>query len=258
MPVDSFPREYKRIAKVSTANKSVNVFLIHPAHCGCYSYSEFCIFFENKANVYVIDHRNLFAKQATITNINQLAHYYFTYIKKFQPEGPYILAGWSLGGSIAYSIAQLLKKNNFLKLYLIDPILYLADFRVEALKIFNSLTYDTWNNSYQFKLLSEKQQQHLLKICYIDNELSINYDPTYYDGEVILFKSNVSNFSFGNRQKRRLYNCSSRKSTHGGWGPYIKELTVETISSSHANMIHGKAAKIISSYILNDLKIGEG
>lgn len=254
MSIDSFPRQYKRIVKVSAANTRVNLFLIHPGHSGCYSYTEFCSFFENKANIYVIDHRNLFAKQPAITNINQLAHCYLTYIKAIQPVGPYVLAGWSLGGLFAYSIAQLLKNNNVMKLYLFDSILYLADYRVEALKIFDLLTYDSWNKQYQFQLLSKQQQQHLLNICYIDNKLNINYEPMYYDGEVILFKSNAAEFVADNPQKEYLNNCSKRKLSHGGWGPYTKRLIIETISSSHTNMVHGKAAKAISSYILNDLK----
>ena len=43
--------------------------------------------------------------------VEEIARRYLVELKKKQPEGPYYLAGWSLGGQIAWEISQLLKEE---------------------------------------------------------------------------------------------------------------------------------------------------
>jgi len=49
-------------------------------------------------------------KRAPLTNVKELAAYFVADIRKFQPEGPYLLAGYCLGGITAFEIAQQLRR----------------------------------------------------------------------------------------------------------------------------------------------------
>ena len=45
-------------------------------------------------------------------SINELALKYVNYITEIQPKGPYYLAGWCIGGTIAFEMANILEKRN--------------------------------------------------------------------------------------------------------------------------------------------------
>jgi len=51
-------------------------------------------------------------EQEAILSIEQRAAQYIAALKTIDPEGPYILGGWSMGGYIAYEMAQQLKRQN--------------------------------------------------------------------------------------------------------------------------------------------------
>jgi pimeloyl-ACP methyl ester carboxylesterase len=56
------------------------------------------------------------------SNLRDLAAYYLSEIKQFQPEGPYLLGGWSMGGMLAMFMAQLLESRGeeVLRVIMID------------------------------------------------------------------------------------------------------------------------------------------
>lgn len=68
---------------------------------------------------------SLFSKQAP-SSIDTMAAAYIQTLKTHQPQGPYHLGGWSLGGLIAYEMAQQLKSQGeaVASLVLIDSYLY--------------------------------------------------------------------------------------------------------------------------------------
>jgi thioesterase domain-containing protein len=48
----------------------------------------------------------LHGEQPLYTRIEEMAAYYVESLRAAQPEGPYFLGGWSLGGTVAYEMAQ--------------------------------------------------------------------------------------------------------------------------------------------------------
>ena len=55
--------------------------------------------------------------------IEDVAHYYARAIRRNQPEGPYIIAGYSFGGLVAYELARQLTKDGqtIERLIILDP-----------------------------------------------------------------------------------------------------------------------------------------
>jgi len=58
--------------------------------------------------VYAIQARGLDGIAPAIDNMDEMADYYLKAIFNIQPEGPYLLAGYSFGGLVAFRMAQLL------------------------------------------------------------------------------------------------------------------------------------------------------
>ncbi len=74
-----------------------------------------------------------------LTIYNQ-ALIYVSYITDIQPDGPYYLAGWCIGGTIAFEIANILEKRGN---------------KVEFLGLFNSIAPQIWENTNKFTIEGE-------------------------------------------------------------------------------------------------------
>ncbi len=68
-----------------------------------------------------------------MTGVEHLAAYFAAQIKEFQPEGPYILAGYCAGGSIAFELAsQLLRGGSKIKLVALFGAPYANAYRLPS------------------------------------------------------------------------------------------------------------------------------
>jgi amino acid adenylation domain-containing protein len=61
--------------------------------------------------LYGLQAQGLDGQQPCLTSIEEMATHYIKEIRAVQPEGPYLLGGYSLGGVIAYEMAQQLTTN---------------------------------------------------------------------------------------------------------------------------------------------------
>jgi thioesterase domain-containing protein len=63
--------------------------------------------------VYGVEGIGLDGKEAPLNGMEDIARRYIREIRSVQPKGPYFIAGWSMGGVIAYEVAvQLLAENS--------------------------------------------------------------------------------------------------------------------------------------------------
>jgi thioesterase domain-containing protein len=60
--------------------------------------------------LYALQAPGLKAEQSPLGTIEELAACYIEAIRTVQPSGPYLLGGWSLGGVVAYEMAQRLQR----------------------------------------------------------------------------------------------------------------------------------------------------
>jgi amino acid adenylation domain-containing protein len=82
--------------------------------------------------VYGLQAVGLDGKEMRHTSVEQMAEFYVGEVRSFRPEGPYHLAGYSLGGLIAYEIAQQLRRagHEVALLALLDAPQYLLPWRL--------------------------------------------------------------------------------------------------------------------------------
>ncbi|UCH98247.1 MAG: amino acid adenylation domain-containing protein, partial [Candidatus Aminicenantes bacterium] len=99
-----------------------NLFFIHDGSGEVEGYIEFCNHLTNAFNCWGIKADSLKNHTPANLTIEGLANKYIARIKRVQPHGPYYIAGWSLGGTIAFEMARRLEqmKEEILFLALID------------------------------------------------------------------------------------------------------------------------------------------
>ncbi|MFB1484992.1 alpha/beta fold hydrolase, partial [Corallococcus sp. RDP092CA] len=85
------------------------LFLVHPGGGNVLAYPELARLLGPHQPVFGLQARGLQAGHAVAETVEEMATLYLAAIRKEQPEGPYLLAGWSLGGVIAFEMALQLR-----------------------------------------------------------------------------------------------------------------------------------------------------
>ncbi|RKH58629.1 non-ribosomal peptide synthetase, partial [Corallococcus interemptor] len=85
------------------------LFLVHPGGGNVLAYPELARLLGPHQPVFGIQARGLQAGHAVVETVEEMATLYAAAIRAEQPEGPYLLAGWSLGGVIAFEMARQLR-----------------------------------------------------------------------------------------------------------------------------------------------------
>jgi thioesterase domain-containing protein len=75
-------------------------------------YRDFATHLGSDQPVYGLQSIGAHGKHHGHASIEAMATHYIQEIQNIQPEGPYRLVGWSLGGAVAYEMAQQLKKQD--------------------------------------------------------------------------------------------------------------------------------------------------
>ncbi len=87
------------------------LFLIHPGGGSVLNYQKLVSYLGQDRPIYGLEARGFEPGQPADNSIETMAKDYLQVIKTVQPEGPYHLAGWCLGGTIAWEMAQQLTRN---------------------------------------------------------------------------------------------------------------------------------------------------
>ena len=84
-------------------------FCVHPVGGNVLCYNELSNHLGFERPFYGLQARGLAENQVPHTRIEDMAAYYIDAIRTVRPDGPYLLGGWSMGGVIAYEMAQQLE-----------------------------------------------------------------------------------------------------------------------------------------------------
>jgi aspartate racemase len=84
-------------------------FCVHPGGGNVLCYKELANHLGLERPFYGLQARGLDENQVPHTRIEEMAAYYIAAMRTVQPDGPYLLGGWSMGGVIAYEMAQQLE-----------------------------------------------------------------------------------------------------------------------------------------------------
>ena len=102
-------RDGNLVRLVKTENSSKNIFFLHPGEGGVEVYVPISDFIEKDYNCWGIREDSDWTDGFKEITVEELAAKYITKIKKIQPDGPYNIAGWCVGGTIAYEMVRQLE-----------------------------------------------------------------------------------------------------------------------------------------------------
>ena len=158
------PDKWRSLVPLRATGSKKPLFLIHGLGLNVLLYTTIVNYLDPEQPVYGLQAKGLDGNEKPLETIEKIASYYISEIMTVDSEGPYFLAGYSLGGNIAYEmgiqLVQMGKKVNFIGL--LDSaaegsLEYLS--RYEKLGSISSflLKYLAWNLTYLFKPANESR-----------------------------------------------------------------------------------------------------
>ncbi|HSD64176.1 MAG TPA: amino acid adenylation domain-containing protein, partial [Ignavibacteriaceae bacterium] len=97
---------WSSLVPIKLKGNKLPVFLIHGAEGNILLYKMLANYLSDDRPVYGLQSQGLDGKSPILENVREMAQKYIMEIKSVQPEGPYYLGGYCLGGTIAYEMSQ--------------------------------------------------------------------------------------------------------------------------------------------------------
>ncbi|WP_405750959.1 non-ribosomal peptide synthase/polyketide synthase [Streptomyces sp. NBC_01411] len=192
------------------------LFCVHPGGGISWSYSGLLNHLGPQHPVYAIQARGLGRPEPLPTSYEEMAADYADHVQKIQPEGPYLLLGWSAGGLIAHALACELQARgertallSILDAYPVkdvrfeeEPVPTVRDVLVGVLDVDpdelddQEITYaevaEVLNRrGSALAGLNERQVEVIVQIMINNAKLAVDFVPGKYDGDLLLFNSTI-------------------------------------------------------------------
>ena len=203
---------WSSLVPIQPAGSKPPLFCIHWAGGHVLIYRDLARLLGPDQPVYGLQALGLDGKQAPHTRIEDMAAHYVREVRSLQPSGPYYLAGASMGGRIAFEMAQQLaaQGNHVALVALFDTV---GEVERQPLPVRERLQLHARNLgardlSARMGYLWERTQSRLNRILYgvlirsgtrlppflrnlkeISYQAAVNYHPRLYPGKVTLFRA---------------------------------------------------------------------
>jgi len=100
---------WSSLVAIRPAGTKSPFFIVHPIGGNVLNFAGFCGHFGPDRPIYGLQARGLNNEEAPHTSIQEMASDYVCSIRSVQPEGPYLIGGFSAGGVVAFEMAQQLR-----------------------------------------------------------------------------------------------------------------------------------------------------
>jgi len=94
------------IVPIQSNGSKAPLFCVHAGYGNVLFYGNLSLCLGQDQPFYGIQAKGINGTEIPFTQMGQMANYYIREVRKVQPEGPYYLAGYCLGASIAFEMAQ--------------------------------------------------------------------------------------------------------------------------------------------------------
>jgi len=99
-------RPWSSLVPIQPGGTRPPLFCVHPGGGTVFCYTALARHLGRDQPVFGLQARGVDGEQPPDTSMEAMAAHYVRAIRCQQPEGPYLLAGWSLGGTVAFEMAQ--------------------------------------------------------------------------------------------------------------------------------------------------------
>jgi len=228
------------------------LFLVHPVGGTVFHFRELVRHLSDEQPVYGLQSQGLDGTTAPLTKIEEMATHYIKALRTVQPNGPYLIGGYSFGGSVAFEMAQQLGTQQVALLFLIDVVSpeqmqqVLVKFKFDlktpvlAFMMEEGANFTNWLNKLnKFQTDAERMQyflqhnktlpdkleisnvQRIINIITANFQAMLTYTPQPYSGDIVLFKA----------KERGLFNPPNPELS---WGKIINgKIDTHEISGDH-------------------------
>ncbi|GIW92285.1 MAG: hypothetical protein KatS3mg110_0326 [Pirellulaceae bacterium] len=236
--------DWNPVVPLSPTGTAPPLFLVHPLGGSVLCYMRLVQRLQKTRPIYGLQSRGIDGRDEPSERIEQMAGEYVQAMRRVRPRGPYLLAGWSLGGIIAYEMAvQLQEQGDDVSLLAMFDAGHLYAFAV-MLTFFKQDSQDMWSRlaapeDEQIAFFREKTARAQLIPPQADQQTARNiyrvvvanmralyqYHPRPYRGKVVLFRA------------REKY-IESRHDPAEEWKRLATEVEVIPTGGDHLSLVH--------------------
>jgi len=259
---DSLP--WSALVPIKSNGNQPPLFCIHPAGGNVLCYHALASYLNSEQPVYGLQPVGFDPQNQPHTSIEQMATHYIQELQTVQPHGPYFLSGWSLGGLIAFEMAQQLSQQGeqIALLALLDtypPSTTSQEPEDDAALLVNLLKEDLALSLEQLRQFGPDEQliyvmekgkqknlftedlnlvqvRHFLKIYKINAQGGQNYQPQYYSGSIVLFSASETDAEI-----------------QSGWSKLVEHIETYVVPGNHQKMIEQPHVKVLAEKLQKSL-----
>jgi len=167
------------IVPIQPHGSKTPLFCVHAGYGNILFYGNLSLCLGQDQPFYGIQAKGINGTEIPFTQMEQMADYYISEIRKIQPEGPYYLAGYCLGASIAFEMAQQLTYEG-------EKVALLATFNgISPMYGYISNTNIINRKKGIFQWLLAKASYHLSYVSNLNLREKILYIPKRLRGQVL-------------------------------------------------------------------------
>jgi pimeloyl-ACP methyl ester carboxylesterase len=201
------PNAYSSIVSIKASGQKNPVFCFHGVGGNVLNYMSLVPAFSANRPLVGLQSRGMDGIQPMTDSIEEMAKFYITEMKAVQPHGPYFLAGGSMGGTIAFEVAQqlTLQGETIEKLVMFDTFGPNINIKVydksdrsfwQNLKISFFYRRKTFTNKVKVKFLNLFNQRIPLEIRLFNLEMNNyqalwKYRPQIYSGDLHIIRAKM-------------------------------------------------------------------
>lgn len=106
-------KSWSPLVEIKGYGNQTPFFCIHPIDGNILCYRDLAKYIGSDQPLFGLQSPLFKGLEKPLETIEDMATYYIKYLRIAQPEGPYMIGGWSLGGIIAYEMAQQLSSQGY-------------------------------------------------------------------------------------------------------------------------------------------------
>ncbi len=237
-------------------------FCVHPVGGGVFCYRDLARRLGREQPFYGLQARDLFEGQEPHDDLEAMAADYVEALRSVQPAGPYRLGGWSLGGVVAFEMAQQLQRRgeSVSLLALIDsltPRVMELSRRQDVVALLDELCRAGTEEQIEEAFAEARRDGFMppeiglkgfprwLRGCRARVQAVRDYKPSPFAGRVVLFKSSAPEH---HKEPEENYD------TDLGWGEFAAGgLEVHPVAGEHLQLVSepqvATLAKLLKRYL---------
>jgi thioesterase domain-containing protein len=246
------PKPLPPLVLLNKVSTGVPIFLAQGIGSSAVDFVELARELSAKNPVYCLQTRGVDGLQDPLNSIEDMAEWFLAAIRQIQPNGPYFLIGYSLGGVIMMEIAQRLRKQGktIASLTMIDAYLHKDHlsigqrFRLTLRMAMRSagIRLRSRSSRNQNELMDSASDSPLIQTATrVDagcNSAWMHYQPSFYPAKIRFVRAQIRTFFPANPS--------------AVWARWADEFEVETVLGNHVEMIThhcAELAKVLSDHL---------